>query len=107
MPSDPVARMERGLKASAGIWLLGAIVTAAIAALLFMGRISGQDRIRVEQLLFTAWTLGPPCWFILQYRFWPPSPGGYERFRLHQALLKAAWAGILAFLAAITFGRWG
>jgi len=107
MPTDPVARMEQGLKLSTWLWSAAAIFTAVVVALLVKGRVVGADRIQVEQLLFAAWTLGPPCWFILQYRMWPPAPGGYDRFRLHQALLKAVWAGVTAFIAAIMFGRWG
>lgn len=107
MPSDPIARMEQGLKAATWVWSAGVIATGVIVALLVTGRVGGADRIRVEQVVFTAWTLGPPCWLILQHRLWPPAPGGYERFNTHQALLKAVWAGIAAVIAAISFGRWG
>jgi len=107
MPADPRARMEQGLKTAAGIWAVAAIISAGLVALLVTGRVVGPDRIRLEQMLFTAWTLGPPCWFILQYRLWPPPPADYDRFRIHQALLRSVWAGILAFIAAIMFGRWG
>jgi len=107
MPSDPIARMELGLKFSQWVWALGTLVTVAVSILLVTESLVGRDRIRIEQLLFAAWTLGPPCWFVLQHRLWPPAPAGYERFRIQQSLLKAIWAGILAFLAAVMFGRWG
>jgi len=107
MPIDPIARMEVGLKLSQWVWAAGVLVALAVSALLATGHWMGQDRIRIEQLLFAAWTLGPPCWFVLQHRLWPPVTEGYERFRIHQSLLKAIWAGVLAFLAAIMFGRWG
>ena len=107
MLTDPMVRMEQGLRISTWLWWLGVVVTAVIVGLLVSGRIDGQDRIHVEQLLFSAWTLGPPCWFLLQYRLWPPTAAGAERFRLHQGLLKVVWAGITAFISAIMFGRWG
>ena len=107
MPTDPTARMERGLKITTWLWSVGVIITAIVVVMLVSGRIEGRDRIHLEQVLFTAWTLGPPCWLILQSYCWPPAPGGYDRFRLHGSLIKAAWAGIAAFLAAIMFGRWG
>ena len=107
MSTEPIARMERGLKITARLWSIGAVITAVVLVLLINGRIDGRDRIHLEQVLFSTWTLGPPCWFILQSRFWPPPPDGFDRFRLHQGLVKAAWAGIAAFQAAIFFGRWG
>jgi hypothetical protein len=99
--------MERGLRITNWLWTVGVIVTVVAVIGLASDRIGGRDRVHAEQALFTAWTLGPPCWFILQNRLWPPAPDGYERFRLHQALLKAVWAGAVAFIAAIMFGRWG
>ena len=107
MSNDPIARMDLGLKLTTWLWSVGAVITAIIVFLLVNGSLAGQNRIRVEQYLFTAWTLGPPCWLVVQHRLWPPASTGYERFRLHQALVKAVWAGVIAFLAAIMFGRWG
>ena len=104
---DPMMRMERGLRLSNWLWTAGVVITAFAVIVMVSDRIGGRDRVHLEQLLFACWTLGAPCWFILQHRLWPPVPDGYERFRLHQSLLKAVWAGILAFLAAIMFGRWG
>ena len=106
MPADPIARMERGLKITGWLWGIGVGVTALIVVVLVAGNIAGRDRIQLEKVVFTAWTLGPPCWLMLQHYLWPPAPAGLDRFRTHQALVKAVWAGVAAFLAAIMFGRW-
>lgn len=107
MSTDPIARMERGLRITAWLWSIGVIITALGVMVLISNKIGGRDRVHLEQVLFTAWTLGPPCWFILQHQVWPPARDGQDRFQTHQALLTATWGGVVAFLAAITFGRWG
>jgi len=106
LPTDPIARMERGLKITTWLCSAGAILTALSVLILVTGRVEGNDRVHLEQVLFTAWTLGPPCWFILQNHFWPPAPSAHDRFEHHQGLVRAVWAGTAAFLAAIAFGRW-
>ena len=107
MAADRDTRMELGIRISNWLWSAGVAVTALFVLLLATGAIHGRDRIRLEQLVFAAWTLGPPCWLVLQNRLWPPSSGSYERFHMHQSLLTTVWAGIAAFIAAIMFGRWG
>ena len=107
MSSDDLQRMERGLRITTWLWILGTMVTVIGIAVLAGGVVGGRDRIHLEQVLFTAWAIGPPAWFILQNYLWPPASGGEDRFRTHQALVKAVWAGALALLAATFFGRWG
>lgn len=107
MTAEPKARMELGIRVSTWLWSAGVAITALGVVLLISGIVDGRDRIRLEQLLFTLWTLGPPCWFILQARLWPPPSGAYERFRIHHSVLTTVWAGIIAFITAIAFGRWG
>ena len=107
MSTDPMTRMERGIRITNGLLVIGVITTAFVVIGVVSDLVEGKERIRCEQALFTAWTLGPPCWFALQNNLWPPAPNGYERFRVHQALVKAVWAGVAAFIAAIMFGRWG
>jgi len=98
-------RTDRGMKISA--WLWGVAVAGTGAALVILYRSPDfAFRFLLEKLLFAGWTLGPPIWFILQYRVWPPRPDQLDRYRLQQGLLKAVWAGVAAFLAAIFFGRW-
>ena len=108
MSTDPVARMEQGIKITSWLWILGLIVTVVGVGMLMTG-IGGRERVRLEQLLFAGWTLGPPAWFVIQHYLWPASsePGAHDRFRSHQALVKSIWAGVVALLAAIIFGRWG
>ncbi len=107
MPADRNARMELGIRISQWLWSAGVVVTILILVLLVSGAIEGRNRIRLEQVIFATWTLGPPSWFILQNYLWPPAPDGYQRFVAQQALLKSVWAGMAAFIAAIAFGRWG
>ena len=107
MAQDPVSRMEQGIKLTTWLWVAGVLVSAAGVAMLESGSVVGRDRVRLEQFLFTAWTLGPPAWFVLQHYLWPPAPAAYDRFRAHQVLVRSVWAGAVAFLAAIVFGRWG
>ena len=107
MSADPLDRMEQGLRITSWLWALGVIVTVVGVWMLEAGTVSGRDRVRLEQALFIAWTLGPPAWFILQQYLWPPPATGSDRFRTHQALVRAVWAGVVALLAAIIFGRWG
>ena len=107
MPADPLERMERGLRFTSWLWAIGVIVTIAGVWILRSGMVDGRDRVHLEQVLFTAWALGPPAWFVIQHYLWPAPAMGQDRFRSHQALVLAVWAGIVVFLAAITFGRWG
>ena len=107
MSADPITRMEQGLRITSWLWALGVVVTIVGVWMLAAGIVGGRDRVRLEQALFTAWTLGPPAWFIIQHYLWPAPSGGQDRFRLHQALVRAVWAGVVALLAAIFFGRWG
>lgn len=107
MAEDPLARMEQGLKLTTWVWILGLLVTVAGVGMLAGGIVEGRNRVRLEQVLFAGWTLGPPIWFALQHCLWPAPPAGQDRFRSHQAIVRAVWAGIAAFLAAIIFGRWG
>ncbi len=106
MSTDPVARMEQGIKITSWLWVLGLLVTVAGVGMLMTG-IGGRERVRLEQLLFTGWTLGPPAWFVIQHHLWPTPDGHHDRIRSHQALVKSIWAGVAALLAAIIFGRWG
>ena len=107
MSADQDARMERGLRLTTWLWSIGVVITALAVIVLATSEIGGRDRIHLEQVLFAAWTLGPPCWFILQHHLWPSTPERQHRFQTHQALVRAVWAGVVAFLAAIIFGRWG
>lgn len=107
MSADPVTRMEQGLRITTWLWVAGVVVTVVGVAALVVGGIGGRDRVRLEQFLFMAWTVGPPAWFVLQHYLWPPAANQLDRFRTHQALVKAVWAGVAALLAAIIFGRWG
>ncbi len=107
MSPDPLERMEQGLRITSWLWALGVIVTIAGVWMLVGGMVGGRDRVRLEQALFVAWTLGPPVWFLIQHYRWPAPTGGQDRFRSHQALVRAVWAGVAALLAAIIFGRWG
>ena len=107
MPADPLERMERGLRFTSWLWAIGVIVTIAGVWILKSGTLGGRDRVHLEQALFTAWTLGPPAWFVTQRYLWSAPTGGQDRFRSHLALVEAVWAGVVAFLAAIIFGRWG
>src|SRR5690348_14102087 len=107
MPSDPLARMEQGIRISSWLWVVGVIVTVGGVAVLVGGVVGGRDRVRLEQALFTAWALGPPIWFVIQHYLWPAPATGLQRFQAHQALLRPVWAGITILLAAIIFGRWG
>src|SRR5579871_2311297 len=107
MATEPNTRMDLGIRVSAWLWSAGVAITAGVVVLVTSGLIDGRDRIRAEQLLFTAWTLGTPCWFVLHNRLWPPASGAYERFRIHQSVLTTISAGVAAFIAAIAFGRWG
>jgi hypothetical protein len=107
MSADPLSRMEQGIKITSWLWALGVIVTVAGVGILATGTVGGRERVRLEQVLFTAWTVGPPAWFMVQHYVWPAPLGGHDRLRSHQALIKAVWAGVAALLAAIIFGRWG
>ncbi len=106
MSTDPIARMEQGIKITSWLWVLGLLVAVAGVGILMTG-IGGRERVRLEQLLFTGWTLGPPAWFVIQHYLWPAPDGHQDRLRSHQALVKSIWAGVVALLAAIIFGRWG
>jgi hypothetical protein len=107
MAVDPLARMEQGVRLTTWVWILGVVVTVVGVGMLVGGAVEGKNRVRVEQVLFAGWTLGPPAWFVLQHYLWPAPPAGQDRFRTYQAIVRAIWAGIAAFLAAIIFGRWG
>jgi hypothetical protein len=107
MSADPLDRMEQGLKITSWLWTLGVIVTVVGIWMLEAGTVGGRGRVRLEQVMFTAWTVGPPAWFVVQHYVWPAPPGGQDRFKSHQALVRAVWAGVAALLAAIIFGRWG
>lgn len=106
MSTDPVARMEQGIKITSWLWVLGLLLTAAGVGLLMSG-IGGRERVRLEQVLFVGWALGPPAWFVVQHRLWPTAAGGHDRARSYQALVKSIWGGMIALLAAVIFGRWG
>jgi len=106
MPADPRDRMALGLRLTVWLWAVGLAITVVGVALLKSGRVEGANRILAEQVIFATWTLGPPCWFILQHWRWPPPPGEYDRFDAQQSLTKAVWAGVLALLTAIFFFRW-
>ena len=107
MSADPLERMEQGLRITSWLWIVGVIVTIAGIWILRSGMLDGRDRVHLEQALFIAWALGPPAWFVIQHYLWPAPAGGQDRFRSHQVLVLAVWAGIVVFLAAIIFGRWG
>jgi len=107
MSGDPLERMEQGIRITSWLWVLGIIVTVVGMVVLIEGVVGGRERVRLEQALFTAWTLGPPAWFVIQHYLWPAPAEGQDRFRSHQALVKAIWAGVVALLAAVIFGRWG
>jgi hypothetical protein len=66
---------------------------------------SGRRRA-LGKLLFAAWTIGPPAWFLIRYRFWPPAPGQLESFRIEQGLARSVWAGVLVLMAVVFFGHW-
>jgi hypothetical protein len=54
------------------------------------------------------WTLIPPVCFFIEYHFlfkWGAKPEVFELFRHLQEVNRNVWAGFVAFLAAIYFGK--
>lgn len=107
MSDDPTARMDQGIKLANQLFSIAVAVTAVIVVWLFLHRSDAGLRPGIQKLLFAAWTLGPPIALVAQHLLWPPANEGIERFRTQQALIKAAWGGIVGFLAASFFGHWG
>jgi hypothetical protein len=88
------------------LWTAAVLATGAALFYVVAGGAGAGHRRALGKLLFVAWTIGPPAWFLIRYRFWPPAPGQTESFRIEQGLARSVWAGILVLMAVIFFGHW-
>jgi len=107
MATDPVTRMEQGLKLVNLVFMAAVAATIIAVLVIFALHPDTGQRAMIQKILFGAWTLGPPVGLVAQHLVWPPAIAEIERFRTQQALIKAVWAGIVGFLAASFFGHWG
>ncbi|KMP11914.1 hypothetical protein UR09_02280 [Candidatus Nitromaritima sp. SCGC AAA799-A02] len=80
----------------------------AVAGLLYTYRSHLNDC--PHAVIFAAWAVLPPVWFILEYRFLfdrnRESSIDFEAFKHSQTLARNLWVGFLAFLAAFYLGNW-
>lgn len=69
----------------------------------YHSHISGCPRY----VIFGGWALGPPVWFIMEYKLlFDAENEDLEAFRHYQCLYRNLWVGFLAYLAAFYLGNW-
>jgi hypothetical protein len=68
-----------------------------------------REYMRVpKSLILGAWVLLPPLWFFLEYIYfyrWWGKPECFEAFKYSQDLGSKGWAGMVAVLGVLFFGK--
>ena len=58
-------------------------------------------------IIFGGWAIGPPIWFIIEYRIlFNAEAEDLHSFKYYQGLCRNLWIGFLVYLAAFYLGSW-
>ena len=82
---------------------LGSFLVVVGLAYTYHSHITGCPR----HVIIAGWAMGPPVWFMLEYRFlFEAEKEDLNTFQHYQNLCRNLWLGFLAYLAAFYLGQW-